>query len=114
MWSQTGIPPGATLQDVVVWLHERYPPTLSSPRVVATLEGEGWERLSPILATGVDERGVIYRSPAGRRGDDGGLLAEGRAGLVRDRERGWSLPETQRDLGLHAPACPLAPHGNQP
>jgi MoaD family protein len=60
---EVSFPPGATLQDVVEWLNQRYALSLPNPQVMATLNGRGWEQFPSKLFTEIKEGAVICLFP---------------------------------------------------
>ena len=67
---RTGIPEekvsfarGSTLQDVAAWLNSRYEFVLPDPRIMAILNGRGWEQLPLKWATEIQEGDVICLFP---------------------------------------------------
>ena len=60
---EVAFPSGATLHDVADWLDERYDLAVPSPRVMAVLNGRGWEQLPERLATDLHDGDVIALFP---------------------------------------------------
>ena len=55
--------PGATLQEVAAWLNARYALSVPSPRVMAVLNGKGWQQLPKKLGTEIENGDVIALFP---------------------------------------------------
>ncbi len=60
---EISFPLGATLQDVVGWLNQRYTLSLPNPQVMATLNGRGWEQYPSKLSTEIMEGDIICLFP---------------------------------------------------
>ena len=54
---------GATLREAALWLKERHDLTVPSPRVIAVLNGTGWEQLPQGLATELHDGDAIALVP---------------------------------------------------
>jgi molybdopterin converting factor small subunit len=54
---------GSKLQNVVDWLKERYAISLPDPRIMAILNGKGWEQLPLKLSTVLNEGDIICLFP---------------------------------------------------
>ena len=57
---QIALPKGSTLRDLADRLNERYALSLPNPRVMATLNGKGWEQFPSKLATKLADGDVVY------------------------------------------------------
>jgi molybdopterin converting factor small subunit len=60
---EVSFPPGSTLQDVAAWLNTRYDFALPHPRIMAILNGRGWDQLPSKWATQVQEGDIICLFP---------------------------------------------------
>jgi len=60
---QVGLPQGAVLEDVARWLNECYALSLPNPRIMAILNGRGWEQFPLKLATEIKDGDVICLFP---------------------------------------------------
>ena len=56
---QIALPKGSTLRDLADRLNERYTLSLPNPRVMATLNGRGWEQFPSKLATELADGDVV-------------------------------------------------------
>jgi molybdopterin converting factor small subunit len=60
---EVSFPAGATLQDVAAWLNRQHDLSLPNPRVMATLNGRGWEQSPARLFTEIEDGDVICLFP---------------------------------------------------
>ena len=60
---EADFPPGTTLRDVADWLNERHAFSLPNARVMAVLNGKGWEQLPEKLATEIQDGDTICLFP---------------------------------------------------
>ncbi|MGD2143361.1 MAG: MoaD/ThiS family protein [Anaerolineae bacterium] len=56
-------PAGSTLQDLADWISGKYDLSLPAPRVMATLNGRGWNQLPLGMNTRIGEGDVIALFP---------------------------------------------------
>ncbi|MGQ9615785.1 MAG: MoaD/ThiS family protein [Spirochaetota bacterium] len=54
---------GSTLWNVARWLSEKYNIKLPDPKIIAILNGKGWEQLPEKFETRVDEGDIICLFP---------------------------------------------------
>jgi len=54
---------GSTLADVAAWLNKHYGFTLPDPRIIATLNGKGWEQHQEKLSTELHEGDTVCLFP---------------------------------------------------
>lgn len=60
---QVSFPQGSVLEDVARWLNKHYDLSLPNPRVIAILNGRGWEQFPLKLATEIKDGDVICLFP---------------------------------------------------
>jgi len=60
---EVSFPGGSKLQDVVDWLNKSYSISLPDPRIMAILNGKGWEQLPLKLSTELKQGDIICLFP---------------------------------------------------
>jgi MoaD family protein len=60
---EIAFPQGSTLQDVADWLKTQYDVSVPNPRIMAILNGRGWEQSPQKLSTEIQDGDVICLFP---------------------------------------------------